>query len=122
MPGGDAAVLEDEQDGDGRDAVVAGELGVGIDVDLTDLVVAGEALQGRLHGPARPAPGGPEVHQHRLRRGEHFLFPVVLFQDHGPASFQSRSRAAVEVNQVGNRAADLLLHGSHLVERLDVFV
>ena len=71
-----------EEDERGRRLKEEGELRVRLGVHLAHRKVAGEVVQNRVHGPARPAPRGPEVHQHRTRRVQHLSFEVVLFEQH----------------------------------------
>src|SRR5437899_11084206 len=83
MPGRDSALLEDQQRGDRFNAIMPGQFLVGIDIDLGDLVILGQAFDNRLHGPAGRAPRGPEVDEDRLVGLEHFFFPVEFLQKHG---------------------------------------
>src|SRR5205823_8748852 len=57
---------------------------VRLGVHLAHLEVPGDRGQDRVHRPARPAPGGPEVHQDRPRVVQHLALEVVLLQEHGP--------------------------------------
>ena len=60
----------------------AREFGLRVDVDLADLepalVVGGELMTNRGDHPAGPAPGGPEVEQHRCLGLEDLGLEVLL--------------------------------------------
>ena len=67
------AVAEQGDGGDALDAVAAGDVRVGVDVDLDDLqvgAVGGERLEFRGDEAAGTAPGGPEVDNDRHGRVE----------------------------------------------------
>ena len=64
------AVDEELDCRDARDPVLAGDSGVLLGVELAKLpvvaVLIGQSLQDGADDTTRPAPRGPEVHQHRL--------------------------------------------------------
>src|SRR5882672_8975981 len=77
----DLAVLEEQQRGDGVDAVLDGEILMVVDVDLGDLdlaiVLGGEFVQHRRELFAGPAPFGPEIDEDGPVRFDDFLIEAV---------------------------------------------
>src|SRR5665213_4181702 len=82
----DLAVLEQNDGGDRADAVLDRHVAVGVGVELADLdlpaVIARQLLDGRREHPAGHAPLGPEIHQHRHLRLQHFLIEVLVAEFH----------------------------------------
>jgi hypothetical protein len=75
------AILEEEESGHGGDAVLGGDLGGLVDVDLVELdVLVGQAelLDLRGDGLAGAAPGGEEVDEDGLGGVDDLLVPLSL--------------------------------------------
>lgn len=94
MPGplrNDPALPEHDQHGNAADVVAGGQipLSFGIDLEKSNLRfnLCGNALEGRSHDLAGPAPIGPEVHDHRN---------VVALNLDGKALGGHRERLAAE--------------------------
>ena len=84
-----ARAAEDDHRRDRLDLEAGGAARVLVDVQLRDLqlarALAGERLEHRRDGAARPAPGRPEVDQHRDRRVLDLLLPARVGDRHRPA-------------------------------------
>jgi hypothetical protein len=75
------AVLEQQERGDRHHVVLRRDLRVLVGVQLDDaqiLALGRELLQMGGDDPARTAPGGPEVHEHRRFGLEHLRLEVVV--------------------------------------------
>ena len=70
------AVLEHDQRRHGAHIVLRDDAGIGLDVELDDLHLAGEfdrqVVEDGIHRLAGRAPLGPEIDQHRLAGAQHF--------------------------------------------------
>lgn len=73
--------LEDNELGDGIDAILGGDIGGIFGVELGDFHFAGkfvsDGVDGRCQRPARSAPNGPEIDENRDSGFDDFLLPVV---------------------------------------------
>jgi hypothetical protein len=82
----DLAPFENEQRGDGADAILHGDAGVVIDIDLGDrglaIILVGEFIDQGGDGAARTAPRGPEVDEEQLT-GFDLLLELVVGEMHG---------------------------------------
>ena len=79
---GDLAVVEEQQGGNGADAVFGGQRLMFVNVDLADfhlaIVFVGEFIQQRRDHLARAAPFGPEIHEHGRWRLQDLLRKIFL--------------------------------------------
>ena len=79
---GDLALVEQQQRGDGADAVLRGERLLLVNVDLADfhlaVVFVGELVEQRRDHFARTAPFGPEIHEHGRWRLQDLLRKILL--------------------------------------------
>src|SRR5690606_37976338 len=87
-------VLEDEEGGDGADAVARRHLLVLVHVELPHLrpalVRGGEGIDGGGDRAAGHAPDGPEIHEHRLLALQDLRLEVRVGEFHHVASGHSR--------------------------------
>jgi hypothetical protein len=85
-----SSAIEDQYRGNHVDTIGSGKLLVRVDVDLADLEVMRQRVDGWLHVATRAAPFGPEIDQYRLPRMKHLGLPVVFFQKHRAPPEQGR--------------------------------
>eukprot|EP00955_Chlamydomonas_euryale_P021918 231191-Chlamydomonas_euryale.AAC.9 len=96
------AALEDHHSGDRANAVIGGNVGglVGVELDALELalVLLAELVDERSNHAAWPAPRRPEIHQHGLRRLQHRGAEVVVVH------LRCRARSDPRAQGRGHRA------------------
>src|SRR5262245_61869578 len=116
------AILEQHQGRNRHDAILAGCFRVLVDIEFHDLdlvaELTGNFLERRPDHAARPAPFGPEIHDHRFGRFQNIRFKTSIrhFADgHGSYLLCWRGECTPKIARAGNYecrpAASRLSHG-----------